>query len=163
MRNLVIDASRFASVQTSSFFDSCSIDKYSETYDSYRSLVKAWTSGSATPVNCGVGVNSGNKRYIDETIIATNDITVRLPLGTVVDDQDQITILKRKGTTVSDKYSIISVEKGEGILILKCRKIKGITSQITIVPVVEPTLIERLQAANVFVASKMLKPVKFYA
>jgi hypothetical protein len=122
MRNLTQDISRFKSVQESSLFDTCTVDKYSETLGDYHDLIKSWI--SEAEIKCGISFTGGNKSYSDEETKTTKTISIRLPLGTNVNTQDRITITKRLGTTTNLQYQIISVDTGTGILVLTCSRVE---------------------------------------
>jgi hypothetical protein len=123
MHNLTLDIPRFKTVQESSLFDSCTVDKFTEILGEYHDLIKSWISGAE--IRCGISFTGGNKSYSDEETKTTKTISIRLPLGTNVNTQDRISITKRLGTSITNsQYQIISVDTGIGILVLTCKKVE---------------------------------------
>lgn len=125
MNILLTSASRIARLQESSMVDECRINQYSETSDSYGDIVKSWTSGSSSGSSiCGVQTNQGSKTYPHDDIVIKWDALIRLPLSTLVDERDTITVTKQNNQTISDTYTIINSSPSHGQKIVKCQKIQ---------------------------------------
>lgn len=125
MMNINTYASRISRLQENSMADQCLINEYSETYDSLGDLIKTWTSGSSSGSSiCGVQTNQGSKTYPHDDIVIKWDALIRLPLSTVIDERDTITVTKQNNQTISDTYTIINSSPSHGQKLVKCQKIQ---------------------------------------
>jgi hypothetical protein len=86
-------------IQTDHMMDTCIIQTYSSSQNSYGEEVITYTDGSA--ISCGLDMRPGNERHSAEYTASEYDATVRLPITTVPDMRDRIKITKRFDETLS--------------------------------------------------------------
>jgi hypothetical protein len=93
------ELSSFQNTFDSSLQDSCTIDKYSATYNSVGEPIETWISGNE--IDCGLEMTGGIERYKGQIIVLDIDAVIRLPQDTVIDTRDRVTITKRFGVSIS--------------------------------------------------------------
>ena len=79
--------------------DECQILSHNPTYDNYNDPVAGFTTGSAT--SCSYDPRSASERRTFELPQVSFDASVRLPTGTVVDENDVIRVTGRLGSPIS--------------------------------------------------------------
>jgi hypothetical protein len=93
------------------FFDTCTIDSFSESIAGSGDLIKTYTPGSVIP--CGVSVKGGAKKVDGVLVIYDNQMNVRVGLDRVVKNTDKITIKTRNGVNVTPiQYEIQNIVIG---------------------------------------------------
>lgn len=94
------ELARMQTTQTDAMQDTCTVNSYSRTFDSYGAPVASYTASAAT--KCGVRMNPGREvRRPDLTSIPV-DMTVRLPIDTTIKATDTITITHRFGVGITN-------------------------------------------------------------
>lgn len=89
------ELSRLQTAQNNAMQDTCVIQAYSATFDTYGAPVITFTDGA--PMACGFDPTGGKKnRRVDLTALHV-DATVRLPIGTAVNAKDRIKVTRRFG------------------------------------------------------------------
>jgi len=97
----------FSRTQSESLQDTCTIDRYSASYNSYGEPVISYVTSSG--ILCGVNMTGGRESYKDQMIVTNSDLVLRLPMDTLIDKKDRVTITKRYGVAVSGiQYQVIS-------------------------------------------------------
>ena len=86
--------------------DTCVILSYSPTYGGYNDPIKGYTTGSA--VDCSYDPRSASERRTFELTQVSFSASVRLPIDTVVDENDLIRITDRFGSSLAlPDYNIV--------------------------------------------------------
>jgi hypothetical protein len=85
--------------QTGHMLDTCYINVYSRTFNSYGEPVEVWSSPLTTTA-CGLDMRPGSETPGEDYTSLAYDATVRLPIGTTIDTRDRITVTKRFGETL---------------------------------------------------------------
>jgi head-tail adaptor len=86
--------------------DTCIIQTYSETINTYGQPVPTWTDGTAQA--CGVYPKGLRESHNVSNTTVQYDATIRLPVGTVVDMRDRVKVTHRFGVAVTNvTYGII--------------------------------------------------------
>jgi len=93
------ELSGFRTAQTDHMMDTCVIQAYSSTQNSYGEEVVTYTDGTA--LACGLDMRPGNERHSTQYTTTEYDATIRLPIATAPDVRDRIKITKRFGETLS--------------------------------------------------------------
>lgn len=106
-------------IQVSTFFDTCTVDVYSESYDALGDIVKTWTAGSV--IFCGVNFQPGKKRWGEEVIVDEKNVIIRLPMDTVITPQDRITVKSKSGTAMNIQCQVIGLQYGQVITVIAQR------------------------------------------
>lgn len=120
MRKIVpTEITRIEATAENTFFDECTVDAYSETYDSYGDILKSWIPGSG--IECGFQALNGTETIRGEIVVTNLDAKIRLPIDTVISSQDRITINKRNGVVISGiQYGVENISRGVSCLLCNC-------------------------------------------
>lgn len=86
--------------QTGHMLDTCYIQTYSRTYNSFGEPVEVWTD-AATAISCGLDMRPGRETPGEDYTSLAYDATVRLPITTTIDAKDRIKVTKRFGETLA--------------------------------------------------------------
>jgi hypothetical protein len=106
--------------------DECVIRHYSPGTDSHNEDVKAYVADATAPV-CGLDMRSGDERHFAQFNALVYDATIRLPIGTDVNANDQVMITKRFGETLSAPltFEIVGpIQQGPSGMRLKLKKVE---------------------------------------
>lgn len=108
--------------QDAHMLDTCTLQTHSTTRDAYGQDVDAWTDGSS--VACGLDMRPGSERRGAKMTVVEYDATVRLPIGTTVDEKMRIKVTKRFGESITALvFDIVSpVQRGPSGIRLMLRK-----------------------------------------
>jgi head-tail adaptor len=118
-----VEVSNLQATQESSFMDTCTVDAYSETYDSYGDILKAWIPSSG--IACGVQITGGTETIKGQVVVTNIDAKIRLSINTPITTQDRITILTRNGIAVSGiSYNIENISRGVSCLVVQCTNLE---------------------------------------
>ena len=120
------DLSNMQSAQEAHMMDTCKRQAVSVTADSMNQQVESWPADGAEIV-CGLDMRSGSEKHGKERTIVQYDATLRLPLGTTVNEEDQIKITKRFGTALATPlvYRIVSpIQQGPSGIRLLLRRVE---------------------------------------
>lgn len=79
--------------------DTCIIQAYSATPDTYGDPVPTYTDGAA--IACGFDPTGGRESWRPDMTALHVDATVRLPIATTLDTRDRIKITKRFGVAIT--------------------------------------------------------------
>jgi len=108
------DLTNMRAVQEGKMMDTCVIQAFVQTADSYNELVETWPADSAA-LTCGLDMRPGSERHgVDKTVLSY-DATVRIPLATTPDPRDRLKVTKRHGETLGTPlvYNIVGpVQRG---------------------------------------------------
>lgn len=86
--------------QTGHMLDTCYINVYSRSFNSYGEPVEVWSS-PLTTTECGLDMRPGRETPGEDYTSLAYDATVRLPIDTTIDVKDRITVIKRFGETLA--------------------------------------------------------------
>ncbi len=106
------------------FLDSCTLDRVVTSGNSYGEIIQSWVSDSE--IQCGLEMTGGIEKVSGEVIVVERDAVIRLPLNTLIDIRDRITLTKKYGITVSGiQFEIISLPKiGASAMRLDLKKVE---------------------------------------
>lgn len=109
--------------QVAAMQDTCTINTYSETVNSYGAVVGAWSAGTAQV--CGLDMRGGKEVHGNDNTIVITDATIRLPFDTVVDMRDHITVTHRFGVAITPiVYGIVGpIRRGPSGIRLDLQKV----------------------------------------
>jgi hypothetical protein len=93
------ELSRLQSTQDSAMQDTCVIQVYTRTLDSYGAPAVAYTDGSA--IACGVNMTPARESRQADMNVERIDATVRLPIGTSIKTTDRVKVTYRYGVILS--------------------------------------------------------------
>jgi hypothetical protein len=101
----------FGVAQTDHYNDTCQVGILSESQDSTGFPVPTYTYGTA--IECGFNPIGGRERESADKTVLRSDAQVRLPIGTVISQKDQVKIITRHGSTLSpsETYQVSSLPK----------------------------------------------------
>jgi len=100
MRKLTaVELSRMQANQVESLMDTCVIQVYSETIDSYGQPTATYTDESA--IDCGLNMNSGRENWRTDMTVTRIDATLRLPLETIIKSTDRVKVTHRFGAAIT--------------------------------------------------------------
>lgn len=88
------------SANTAHMMDTCYVQTYSRTFNSFNEPVEAWAD-AASATACGLDMRPGREGHGEDKTTLEYDATIRLPITTTVDAKDRIKITKRFGETLS--------------------------------------------------------------
>jgi len=103
----------FKATQLESLQDTCNLEKYTVTFNSYGEPISSYVVQSG--IACGVNMTGGKEFYKGSLIETDTDATIRFPLSTDINIKDRITITKRYGVTVSGLTFEVKQEPRQGI------------------------------------------------
>lgn len=118
---IVPNFSRMRAVQESTFFDLCTIDTSGSSVDDLGDILKTWTSGCV--ISCGVNFGSGKKRWGEQVVTDEKNVTVRLPIDTVITAEDRITIKSKSGCAMDLQLQVTGLQYGQ-VLTAVCQKVE---------------------------------------
>lgn len=98
------ELTRIRTAQTEAMQDTCVLQTYSETFNSFGEPIKTWTAGSS--VACGVEMKPGGEKFGSDNVVIEYEATIRLPITTSVNIRDRINITSMFGETVNYTYDI---------------------------------------------------------
>ena len=119
------ELARMRSTQISSLMDTCVVQRYSASANSYNELIPTWTD-DASSTACGLDMRSGSERYGNKQVSVVYDASLRLPITVSVDVKDRIKITRRYGEILSTPlvYDIAGpVQRGPSGIRLLLRKL----------------------------------------
>lgn len=93
------DLANMQAAQNGHMQDTCVIQTYSRTLDSYGSPVETYTDGPA--IACGLEMTTGRENHRADMTVERIDATVRLPIGTSLQSTDRIKATRRFGTAIT--------------------------------------------------------------
>src|SRR5574343_530641 len=96
-------ASELADMRTAQdahMMDTCLIGVRSVSYNSFGEPIETFTNGSA--LDCGLDMRPGSERHGENMTQVTYDATLRLPIATVINVLDRVTITHRFGEAVTN-------------------------------------------------------------
>ena len=109
---------------TAHYNDSCQIGVLTSTQDSTGYPAPTWTYGST--ISCGFDPSGGREREGADKTVLRSDATLRLPIGTSVNQKDRVKIISRHGSTLSpaETYQVSSLTmRGPSGLVLDLVKV----------------------------------------
>jgi hypothetical protein len=122
MRSINSAVARMIDAVESTFFDSCTIDVFTESIADSGDLIKSYVSGSVIP--CGVSVKGGSRKVDGTLVIFDNQMNVRVGLDRVVRNTDKITIKTRNGVSVNAvQYEILNIVIGVTCQIISLKNV----------------------------------------
>lgn len=110
-------ASELANMRTAQdghMMDTAFIQDETETTNSYREVVFTYADRGTSTV-CGLDMRPGSENVREDKTVLIYDATVRLPIGTLVDEKNRIKVTKRFGETLTTVlvYDIVGpVQRG---------------------------------------------------
>jgi head-tail adaptor len=93
------DLANMRAAQEEHMLDTCIVQSYARTLDTYGSPVETWTDGSA--IACGLKMTTGRENRRADMTTERIDATIRLPLATTIKGTDRIKVTKRFGVILS--------------------------------------------------------------
>jgi hypothetical protein len=114
------------SIQEGHMQDECVILHYAPGTDSHNEDVAGYVADESTTI-CGLDMRPGDERHTPQYTALVYDATVRLPIGTVIDAKDRLSITKRYGETLEEPlgFEIVGpVQQGPSGIRLKLKKVK---------------------------------------
>lgn len=109
--------------QEAHMMDTCTIDRYAEgAVDGFNNPSKSYPSD--TPISCGFMVTSAAEG-LDHNEADLQDAQIRLPITTIIDLKDRITITHRHGVAISPplQYEVFGQpKKGPSGLVVGLKK-----------------------------------------
>jgi head-tail adaptor len=112
------------STQEVAMQDTCIVQAYSRTIDSFGAPVETWTDGD--PIVCGFDPTPSEENRRADMTALHYDATVRLPIDTSIDTRDRIKVTKRFAVTLSpaETFSVLAVpQRGPSGLVLLLERI----------------------------------------
>lgn len=109
---------------TAHYNDTCQIGVLSTTQDTTGYPAPTWTYGST--IECGFDPAGGREREGADKTVLRSDATLRLPIGTSVNQKDRVKIISRHGSTLSpaETYQVTSLAmRGPSGLVLDLVKV----------------------------------------
>jgi head-tail adaptor len=82
------------SAQTGHMLDTCVIQTYGRTINSFGEPVETWTDAVGTTA-CGLDMRPGSETWGADKTVVTYDATLRMPITTTIDVKDRVKITKR--------------------------------------------------------------------
>jgi head-tail adaptor len=109
--------------QVAAMQDTCVVQSYSRTLDTYGSPVESFTDGAA--ITCGVNMTPGRENRRTDLNAAPIDATIRLPIATSIKSTDHVKVTHRFGVAVTNIiYEVIGeVRRGPSGLQVDCQVI----------------------------------------
>lgn len=119
------DLADMRDAQTGHMLDSCAILTYAEGTRNEFNEADAPTYTAGAPVECGLDMRPGLRRFGDEMTVIQYDAALRLPLHTPVTEKDRVRILSRFGEFHDTlDYEIVSpIQRGPSGIRLYLRKV----------------------------------------
>jgi len=106
MRSFTADElSRMQAAQSAAMQDTCVIQSYARTLDSYGSPAATYTDGSA--IACGVEMTAGRENHRTDLTAERIDATIRLPIATSIKATDRIKVTHRYGVAATQVYEVV--------------------------------------------------------
>jgi len=99
------DLANMQAAQTAAMQDTCVIQSYARTLDSYGSPAVTYTDGSA--IACGVEMTSGRENRRTDLTAERIDATIRLPIATSIKATDRIKVTHRYGVAAAQVYEVV--------------------------------------------------------
>jgi hypothetical protein len=90
----------FRTAQDGHMMDTCKIGVRSVTYNTTGEPIETFTLGNA--MDCGLDMRPGSERHGENMTQVTYDATARLPIGTVINVLDRLTVTHRFGESVTN-------------------------------------------------------------
>jgi len=116
------DLADMRTTQDAHMLDTCTLQTHSTTRDALGQDVDAWTDGSS--VACGLDMRPGSERRGAKMTVVEYDATLRLPIGTTVNEKMRIKVTKRFGENITTQvFDIVSpIQRGPSGIRLVLRK-----------------------------------------
>lgn len=89
----------FRTSQDGHMMDTCTVNVRTASYNSMGEPVETFTPGGA--IDCGLDMRPGSERHGENMTQVTYDATMRLPIGTVINPLDRVTVSKRFGEAIT--------------------------------------------------------------
>ena len=108
------DLTNMRETQENHMMDTCVIQAYVQTADTFNELVETWPADSAA-LSCGLDMRPGSERHQTDKTVVNYDATIRIPLTTTPDPRDRLKVTKRHGEALGAPlvYNIIGpVQRG---------------------------------------------------
>jgi head-tail adaptor len=86
--------------QTGHMLDTCIIQTYARTFNSFGEPVETWTDAAAS-ISCGLDMRPGRETPLANMTTLAYDATIRLSITTVIDARDRIKVTYRFGELLS--------------------------------------------------------------
>jgi head-tail adaptor len=117
------ELSAMQSTQTGAMQDTCKIQVYSRTLDTYGDPVVTYTDGAA--IVCGVEMTASREGWHAEMTTENIEAVIRLPIGTSLKTTDRILVTHRYAADTTDiAYEIVgSIRRGPSGLQVDVRKV----------------------------------------
>lgn len=118
------ELSRMRDTQESAMQDQCIVQTFTDSADSHNQLIRTWADQPA--IICGVDRTGGREVSKADSTVVFADVTIRLPIGTVIDPAYRIKLITRFGEPIDPVvYGIIGeVQRGPSGLVLNLQKIE---------------------------------------
>jgi len=108
------DLSNMRECQEAHMMDEGHIQAVVTTANSMNEQVESWPAdGSA--ISCGLDMRPGSERHGPDKTVINYDATIRLPIGTTIDEKDRIKVDKRFGEALASPlvFDVISpIQRG---------------------------------------------------
>jgi head-tail adaptor len=82
------------SAQTGHMLDTCLIQTYGRTINSFGEPAETWTDAVGTTA-CGLDMRPGSETWGADKTVVTYDATLRMPIPTTIDVKDRVKVTKR--------------------------------------------------------------------
>lgn len=92
------ELSRMQLTQVGAMQDTCKVQVYSRTFDTYGAPLEVYTDGSA--IDCGVLMNTERENWRREMTTERIGATIRLPIATILKTTDRIKVTHRFGVAL---------------------------------------------------------------
>lgn len=104
--------------------DTCVRQVYSRTFDSYGAPAETYTDQTPALV-CGLDMRPGSEQHRQDMTTLEYDATLRLPIGTAIDEKDRIKITKRFGEAITSQVYRVEgpIQRGPSGIRLRLRKV----------------------------------------
>ena len=101
------DLTNMRAAQEAHMMDTCVIQAYVHTGDSFNEQVETWPADGAA-LSCGLDMRPGSERHGTDKTVVNYDATIRLPITSTPDIRDRIKVTKRHGEALGTPlvYSI---------------------------------------------------------
>lgn len=102
--------------------DTCVVQRYSRTLDTYGEPVPTYTDGAA--IACGVEMTTGKENRRGDMLVEHIDATLRLPIATTLQAADRIKVTYRFGAAALQVYEIVGeIRRGPSGLRVDVREV----------------------------------------
>lgn len=119
------DLADMRAAQEAVMMDTAIRQVYSRTYDSYGAPVETWTDAT-TSLICGLDMRPGSERHGSEMSTVEYEVTMRLPITTVIDPKDRLKVTHRFGEAITNiVYKIEApIQRGPSGIRLLLRRVE---------------------------------------